>query len=528
MQTVSAAFSTAAAAAINQPAFGAQVSWLKTFNASATFFTIGTSSIGGSDFIKGAGGVATLFDKYNYIDESNNVNSTTIERTMSAIPVGIMSAQTDIELNNASNRYLPGFDVTIGNYIKPGRPLKISMGFNGETVQQFTGFTQRPTVSVANRTLTMHAYDAMEYLNNFQSALTMQTNISTTALLILLLTEAGFSSSQWSLETSLQLPIGFVAPSGMKTGDLINQIVSAEQGIAFFDEQGIFHFWNRLHFDLNSTSVGTLNYSNLIAMDYVDTPVINDVIVISKPRSVTANQLVWRLSSATLVQPSQAVTIIANFNDDDGTLPVSVVDLPLYIDSQITSFYKTNTASDNSGSASNGNITLTSVSNVGTAYFMTFTNASTGTPMYITDIQLYGTPAKVVATYQQEYQDTASITDNGVNPDNSGVPLTITNNYIQDATTALAYATNIVLQFGQPRRQLNVQPQANPAWQFGDVFSVFNDELATTTKMVTFGTKLGMSTGNVMAQSLVLEARVFRNLFTIGTSSIGGLDSIPA
>lgn len=528
MQSVSAGFTASAAAAQNNPTFSALVSWLKTFTSGAGFFTIGTSSIGGADSIKGPGGVATFLDKYDYLVETPNVNSLTIQRSISAIPVGVMSGQLDIELNNSSSRYLPGFDGTIGNYIKPGRPIKVNVGFDAEQVPLFAGFTGRPMVSVPNRTATLHAYDGMAYLNNFQSSLAMQTNIKTDALLALLLAEAGFTSSQYSLEASLQLPIAFVAPTGQKTGDLIDKVVSAENGMAFFDEQGIFHFWNRLHFDLNSTSVATLNYSNLVGLDVVDTPVINDVIVTSKPRAVTANQLVWRLSTPFVVGPGQTVVYPANFSDDDGALPVSVVDTPVYIDSQITSFYKTNTASDNSGSTSQSNISLSSSSNVGTAYLMSFTNSSTTTPMWITDIQLYGTPAKVVATYQQEYQDTASITDNGVNPDNNGVPLPINNDYIQDATTALAYATNVVQQFSQPRRQFNLQPLANPAFQFGDVISVFVDDLATTTKMVVFGTKLSMSPSQLIGQTLTAEGRVFRSLFTIGTSSIGGLDAIPA
>lgn len=527
MQTVSGAFNTAAAAPINQPTFGVLMSWLKNYSASSIFFTIGTSSIGGPDSLKGAGGVPTFFDKFDYVPETDNVNSLNIERTVSTIPIGIMSAQMDLELNNTTKRYLPGFDGTIGNYIKPGRPVKINVGFQGlEQLQQFVGYTGRPTTTLVSRKLSVHAFDAMEYLNNFESSLAMQTNISMSTLVGLLLSEAGFSASQYSLESSLQPNIAFVAPSGQKTGPLIKDLCEAEGALFFFDEQGIGRLWNRLHFDLNSTPVGTLNYSNLMDLQFNDTPVINHVIVTAQPRAVTSNQLIYRLSQPFVVQPGQALRYIMKFSDDDGDLPVTSVDIPVYVDSQITSFYKTNLASDGSNDTGAGFITVTYTGSLGTGYIVEFTNSSTGTPVWITDIQLYGTPAKVVTTYQQEYKDQSSIDDNGVNPDNSGTPMEIQNDYIQDSDTAFVYAYNIVTSFAQSKRQLTGLPFSNPAWQFGDVFTVNIEDTGQTKTMVMLGNKLSMDTSSPLKQSMTLEERIFRSYFTIGVSSIGGVDAI--
>lgn len=525
MQTVSTAFTDAAEAAANEVEFGLLISWLKNFDAGVQFFQIGVSQIGGPDPIKGGNNDITLFDKFDYMVETPYVNSLNVERTVSTIPIGIMSAQADIELDNTSKRFLPGYDPTIGDYIRAGRPIKINVGFDLETLSQFTGYTQRPKTTLGARKLTVHAFDAMEFLNNFESSLDMQTDITVKDAIALLLDEAGFASSQYVLEDSVQT-LAFFSPSGKKTGALIKDMVEAEGGLFFFDEQGIARFWNRLHFDLNSTPIGTLNYDNLKDLQFIDTPVINHVKVTSKPRVVTANQLIYRLSQAIEVQPGTAVRFPFGFSDDDGDLPATTIDTPAYIDSATSSLYKTNVESDGSGNPANSYISVTDFDTWGTGGVIEFTNSSTGQIMYITDLQIYGTPAKVLTTYIGEYFDQTSIDENGLNPDNQGVVMEVTNDYIQDQGSADIYAFNIVNQFKDPSRQLTGVPFSNPAWQFGDVFTVEVEDTGDTFTMVMLGNKLSMDTGTVLTQSMTLEERTFRSYFQIGVSQIGGVDAI--
>lgn len=526
MQTVTPAFTAAAAAPINRPNFGVMISWPKNFNAGVQFFQIGVSPIGGTHPIKGATDI-TLFDKFDYTPENEFVNNLTVERIISTIPHGTMSAQLDLELDNTTKRFLPGYDPTIGDHVlKSGRPIKVSSGFDLETLPQFVGFTGRPKISLGKRKWNVHAFDAMEFLNNFESALGMQTNISTKAMIALLLTEAGFASSSYVLEDSVQSIIGFINPYGLKTGPLIRKLAEAEGALFFFDEQGIGRFWNRLHFDLNSTPVGTLNYSNLIDLQFKDTPIINHVRVTSKPRAVTANQLIYRLAQSIEIQPGETKEFIFNFKDDDGDLPATTIDTPVYVDSQVTSFYRTNLESDGSGEPGFTYITLNSFTTWGTGGKITFTNGSTSDVMYITDLQIYGTPAKVVTTIVEEYKDEDSIDDYGLNPDNSGVIMDVVNDYIQDRGTAQAYAFNIVSQFANPGRQLDSVPFSNPAWQFGDVFTVNIEDTGDTLTMVMLGNKLNMDRTTALSQEMTLEERIFRKYFQIGVSQIGGLDAI--
>lgn len=527
MQSVSGAFTAAAAAPANKPNFGVLVSWLKNFSPGVQFFQIGVSPIGGTHPIKSNNADITLFDKFDYVVESEYVNNLTVDRVISTIPIGIMSAQLDIELDNTTKRFLPDFDATIGDYVrKPGRPIKINSGFDLEVLPQFTGFTGRPKISLGKRKWNAHAFDAMEFLNNFESKLGIQIDVSTTDIISSLLTEAGFASSTYVLEDSVQDNIGYINPYGQKTGPLISKLVEAEGGLFFFDEQGIGHFWNRLHFDLNSTPVGTLTYSNLIDVQFKDTPIINHVKVTAKPRAVTANQLIYRLAQPIEIQPGQVVRYPFAFKDDDGDLPATTIDTPLYVDSQITSFYKTNRDRDGSGEPGNDSITRTDFDTWGTGGVVEFTNNSGSDIVYITDLQIYGTPAKVVTTIIEEYIDEDSIEEYGLNPDNSHKVMEVVNDYIQDRTTAYVYAFNIVTNFAQPGHQLNSVPFGNPAWQFGDVFNVTIADTAETYKMVMLGSKLNMDRTTALSQEMTLEERIFRNYFQIGVSSIGGLDAI--
>lgn len=529
MQAVTSAFQTAAAAPYNEPNFGVLLSWLKNFNASTQFFQIGVSPIGGTHPIKGNNDNITLFDKYDYVREDPYVNNLTVERTISTIPIGTMSAQLDLELDNTTKRFLPNYDATIGDFVtRPGRPVKVNSGFGTEVVPIFTGYTGRPKITLANRSWSVHAFDAMEYLNNFTSELSMQVNIKAEDFLALLLNEAGFSSSSYVLEQSTQNKIGFISPYGQKTGDLIRNVVEAEGGLFFFDEQGIARFWNRLHFDLNSTPVATLNYSNLMDLQFKDTPIINWVRVISKPRAVTANQLIYRLAQTFELAPGETKDLVFSLKDDDGDLPTTSIDTPVYVDSQITSFYRTNNKSDGSGDPQVAYITLNSFTTWGTGGAANFTNTSTSDTMYITDLQLYGTPAKVVTTITEEYKDQDSIDENGLNPDDGGDVMEITNDYIQDKGTAQAYAFNIVNQFSTPGRQLTSVPFGNPAWQFGDVFSVNVEDTGDVLTMVMLGSKLNMDRTTALSQSMTLEERTFRKYFQIGVSQIGGPDAIHA
>lgn len=527
MQVVSTDFLDAADAPANQPTFSSSVSWKKEYDPLTTLFTIGTSLIEGPDYIAGGGGAPTYFDKYLYYDESLNVNNFTIDRTISAIPIGIMSAQLDIEFDNTSKRYLPSYDPDIGNYIIVGRPIKVSVGFNKEAIPQFIGYTGRPSITLYNRVIRYHAFDAMEYLNNFEITLDMQTDISVNDMIELILDDAGFSPTQYDLEASLGESIKFIATKGLKAGTVIKNLVESELGVFFFDELSVAHFWNRAHFNLNSTSVATFSYDTVLDLKYVDTPVINHVRVRAKPRALMEYQAVWIMSGYIELEAGQTIQYIGGFSDQDGDLPVSSVGVPVSSQSILNdSFYTPNTANDGTGSDASADIVMSNFNSLGgTAFSVDFQNTSSSV-RYISQMRIYGEPAKVTSYIEEEFKNDTSIEDNGLNPDDGGTVIEITNDYIQSDLAAAAYVDNLVIGNSSPRRQFVIPILPNPAYQFGDVVNVEIDDTSEDLKGVIMGNRISMSQDTAISQELVVEIRTFSMYFTIGTSIIAGPDVI--
>jgi len=523
MQTVSAAFTTATAAPFKNVGVGALIAWQKTINPSYQFFTINQSRIGGPDLIKGAGGSVTFFDKYQYDNETANVESFRVTRTQSNLPWGVIMAQAEITLLNNSNRYTPQYDPTIGNYIKPDRPIKLSVGYNGEYVGLFTGYTERPTSSINSRRTTLTAWDALKFLSNKKSALPVFVNARANDIIEALLVEQGFSAGQFVIESSLQQPISYLMANGRVVTDIFKDICAAEGALMFCDENGIIHFWNRLHLNSNSTSRWTFNYGNMTNIDWNTTPIVNDAIVIAKPFKVAAFNKVWESGQVYTVPPGGSLDIFADFRDDVGNYPVISMDTPAKINVATTSSYQANFNEDGTGDDATGSVNLSSAYLFGQSYKMTYTNATAGN-IYLTKIQLYGIPAKVAVVDSKEQTDAASILDYGINPDNNGDVYEIANDLVQDAATANALAYIYVTLFKGPLQRLKCTVFGVPHLQLGDYVTVNEETTGQTLSMVVVGQEIGVAANGKVTQTLDMEQRSVYQYFTIGVSKIGGSD----
>lgn len=529
MQTVSANWSNLVGQAFRNINQGVSIAWMRTTGSGVKYFTINQSTIGGTDIIKGGGSAVTFFDKYNYVDYTHYAMSWSVSRNIGQFPYGVILAQADVQLDNTSKLFLPNFDTTIGSGILPNRPMKISVGFNGESLKQFVGFTQQPVNTLGNRITSLHCYDALDYLNSYVSAAsgTLQNN-SSDQVIAAILAEAGFSSSQYSLDAGLAGKIGFVATYGQQAGNIFQQLAEAEQGLVFVDENGIIKFWNRQHFTTTSgTMQFALTYSSIGDIKMQNTSIINDVQVTAKPRAVAAKQLIWQLTSPITLLPGQSQDYFITFSDADGNLPVSSVDIPVYIDSATTSYFVTNTVSDGSGSAKAGSVIVTGAYSFGVQYRVTFLNNDTSA-MYVTAMGIYATPAKVTNYIDQRYQDQDSINTYGRNPSNNGQVLLIQNDFIQDSSSAYSLAYTLVKQYKDPQKRYvcPVAVGSNPAWQIGDAGTLtIKDTLQTKTVYITGITQKMQSDGQYL-QELELEVRNVKKYFQINQSKINGTDTI--
>ncbi len=523
MQTVSGQFTTDTAAPFKNIGVAALIAWQKTINPTYQFFTINQSKIGGADIIKGAGGAVTFFDKYQYDNETANVLEFSISRKMSNLPWGVIMASAQITLKNIDGRYTYKKDATIGNYILPDRPIKLGMGFNGEFINLFTGYTERPQSGISSRKTTITAWDALKFLSNKKSSLQAFVNTRADQIIIALLQEQGFGVGQYNIEPSLQQPIGYLPVQDLIVTDIFKKLCEAEGALMFCDENGIINFWNRLHLNNNSTSRWTFNYSNMTNVDWGNTPLVNDAIVVAKPFKPAAFNKVWESGQSYTIPPGGSLDVFADFRDDVGTFPLISIITPVNISTAVSSSYQTNYNQDGSGSDANAVVSLTSTYLFGERYRMTFANSSTQN-VYITKVQLYGVPAKVQVVDSKEQKDATSITNYGLNPDNNGEVVEIDNNLVQDASTANALAYIYVKLFANPLQRLQVSVFGVPQLQIGDFVTVIDDTTAQTLNMVIVGNDLSVGANGKIEQKLDLEQRSTYQYFTIGVSRIGGSD----
>lgn len=531
MQTVSDDWGNKTAQGKRRIGFGVLVSWLRTVNSGVKYFTINQSTIGGGDIIKGGGDFVTFFDKYQYDDVSPFVMSVAVQKNIGQFPYGIIQAQADVELDNTTKKFLPNYDTTIGSGILPNRPIKISLGIEDEFMKLFTGFTSQPNITLNNRTVQMHAFDAFDFINSYKSTISGAfVNAPFHNIVASGMSEMGFTSSQYVIDKSLQQNIGYLATYDKTWGDIFKKGTEAEQALMFADENGIIRFWNRQHF-LTSSGVNRfqLSYSKMSDITWQNTAIINDVKVVSRPRAVQARQKIWEADGSIELAAGADTDYFIDFEDDFGPLPTTSVVTPKYITtaSGSESYYATNAQEDGSGSAQNSFVSLITSYSFGTTLKLTFRNTFSS-PLFLTQLVIYATPAKVTQVIEERYSDQTSIDNFGRNPSNNGEPLVIENDLIQDRSTAHSLAYTLVKEYQSPGKRYlcPLAVQSDPALQIGDAgLLLINDTNEVKTVYITGITNV-IDRGGIYSQVLEVEERTIKKYFTINQSKIGGTDSI--
>lgn len=223
--------------------------------------------------------------------------------------------------------------------------------------------------------------------------------------------------------------------------------------------------------------------------------------------------------------PVGGITISADFQDSDGALPVTAVDAPVYFSSATTSSYATNLNSDGTGLAQNGSVSILSAVLSGSNYQVTFLNTF-AQPVYVTQLSLYGTPAKVTFHISQEYTNAASITANGKNPANNGQPLLIQNDLIQTPSQASSDAYILVNNYNTANVRAVAEVFAVPQLQIGDFVTVTVNDTSQTNNYTVVGITTSSDEQDYLKQILELEIKQIITYFRINVSLINGTDQL--
>jgi len=528
MQTVTEEYKAKSRQAIRPITYKVLASFNKTYSSSTNFFTIGTSTIGGKDIIKGENTVIQEWDKYDYQDISDRVLSIEYTRE-SEPPIGAVTmAMADVVLDNHDGIFDPiNQSGPWYGRLGAGRPFRLYMGFTGaEQIQMFIGLSEGvPVIDEKNKTVRFHLLDFIKALQGTklnESIITVTQR--TDQVISTVLQAAGLSTSQFSLDTgSVVIPFAYF-PKDSDVGKILKDITQAELGGLYMDENGLIRFENRINW-ASHTNVWEFTEDNVIDMSSPDaTKVINSVEIKSDARSLQDLQKVY-ISGGALKFTDGSNTLavgetkeaFVDFKDEDSNdLPVTGVVTPTS-GTINTSGFDGNTAEDGSGTSVT--LTLASISKFSTAVKLSFTNAGTKTA-YVSRLELWGYPAPITNRVYALVEDSTSIDQYEVQR------VSIENNYIQDDSAANSIGAIIINERKQIGAERTMVIKGVPQLQVGDRVSYSSPSINETYYVNKISGILNLSDG--FKQTIDVGKRTIQKFFTIGVSTIGSSTDVIA
>lgn len=527
MQSVSTAYTDRVNSPIRHIDSRVLISFLKQFDNNIDFFTIGTSTIGGTDIIKGNGSVVQEWDKYDYEDFSNRVKS--IEWVREADPPlgAVTLAMADIVLDNHDDLFTPTnrsgrYYGNLGN----GRPIRIYSGFSDtEKIQVFVGITDGvPVIDDKAKTVRFHCIDFLRKLQETElNEEVILTDSRTDQGVSAVLQAGGLITSQFNLDTgSVVIPFIYFK-KGTKVGTALRELTEAELGSLYMDENGVIRFENRTNWTTKS-QVWQFTPRNTIDISTPDVGrVINLVEVFSNTRALEDHQPVFTnggsaikfTDDTTSIAPGESKIAFVNFKDDEGDLPVTNITNPT-ASTRDDSGFEANSLEDGTGADLTASVSVGSISKFSTAMKMTFTNNGSYTAV-INRLEIWADPARIQNKIYVIEKDTASITEF------EEQPIKIENNYIQDEAAATSIARIVLEDRAEIDDERTLIVKGVPQLQVGDFVRYVDRKGNDTyyTKRIS-----GIISSDGLRQTVTIVKRTINEYFRIGISTIGGDDPI--
>lgn len=464
MQATNLSFRQIAGGDVRPLSWALRASFDKQFDPGITFFELDSSLLDGPDVLStNDADVVQEWDKYIYTDFSSRVLGIEVTQDQTE-PFSVVQSMADITLNNFDGYFTPQGGSPIQNYILPKRPMRLLLGFNGQNLPQFIGLTENmPELDKVSRTVKFHLIDFLTFVFDREITDTaMLEDVSTGEALDFLFQNVGLLPGQFVIdETSFNRIPWFYVEKGMKLGTIVNELMEAEQGRLFMDELGIIRFLSRQNY--NTQPVWKFDHSRII--DYqvssVD-DIINFVRIECDVLGKFENVPLWSASQPILVPAGGSVEVWSAYAD-----PVTAVDSPISSDVEIegSSFRVTE---DKEGTTAGTGVTLTDIDNFSKASKLTFSNSS-GSNMYITNLDLWGDAIRIIDTIIVEDFDQDSID----NFDERRYELKT--NYIQKQSSAISKAGIMLDDYKDFGSVLDVDVKGMPALQIGDVITLDTD-----------------------------------------------------
>jgi len=416
-----------------------------------------------------------------------NTTDQTITPEINTVVINYSHGTAGVEatLDNAKleQGQLTNYDQTfIGDKILPKRPIKVYIDSDGKNIQKFTGVTEGIYPDIISDEISFHCLDFSKELEAKQATTAMYQNLSTCSGISLLAAEAGIASGTVEIDAGRHI-IPFMWFQEGSIWYYMQQIAEAEGGRVFFDEDGVLKFWNRDHFISSGTAVDTLNFDKTTNLSWrIDKDNIkNHIIVKATPRSVQARQLVYTHGTYEEIRPGETKEVWCRFVDADRNnegLPCVGVEQPI-ASSSTTSGYLANSRPDGTGSNLTSSVVVSSWYGFAESARINFRNNGTQTA-YITSLTIWAAPAKVTEDIYEEAKDDDSIALYG------DQVLQIENNLINSRSIARSIAYKKLEELKDPKTHLKADVSGKGYYQVGDLVTVQDDFLDTTTGSGTY------------------------------------------
>lgn len=429
----------------------------KRFDDTIGVFTLDTSLLDGPDILDYDGNnTITEWSKYVYTNYTDRLMSYEITNEIDFLESNI-SSMLDVELNNFDGYFTYGGNSPIASYLLPRRPVRMLSGFGGDNMPQFVGLTTKTPEPNGKTTATVHAQDFLTYLYDRKLDQTvMYVGQRVDEILENLFGLFGVLPAQMILDVARTTAPFAYFEKEQTLGSVVNQLMKAEMGSLYMDEVGNIVFKNRLR--QSYEPVYTFDNSNIIGYQVSgQDKIINSVLVKSDVREVQPRQPIFDLQETIEIGAGQTVTKFFDFQD-----PVTSVDN--------IEFFTANTQADGDGTDVSSSVDIVSQYSFGTSIVVEIQNTSSAL-LYLTDLVVYGTPAKVVRSINVIEKDQTSIDKF------EEQTYTVTSPYIQDYDTAESIALTLVRHYSGYDNSIVMTVKGNFALQLSDVVNVVVDDI---------------------------------------------------
>jgi len=357
----------------------------------------------------------------------------------------------------------------IGDHVTPRKLMRVGSGFressssaSGTTILQFTGLTENLQPNLRDDNISIHSIDFSTDLKNINADPAMYEDAKTSDLIKILANQGGLDSSQWSIEEGNHV----VSFAWFQEGSIwyyMQMVAEAEGGRVFFDNSGVLHFWNKNHLIDNLTIAKTFSFSDILNMEYkIDADKMkNRIICRTKPREVEQYQRVWTLDNRRTIAPGAEEVVFADIQDNfNRDMPCTRIDKPV-ANIAGTSHYHATDGTDK-GNDMTGSLGITSWYAFAKEARMIFKNNSSQ-DIQLNEIELWGTPAKVIDDITVTIEDNESVSLYGRQE------LNIENDMIDTEAFAESLAMYRLEELKDPTKFVTIEVMGDPTLEVGDI-----------------------------------------------------------